>query len=121
MSVITKMKEQQIKMQGKSVSIDLEKQLEKIIKGTRRYFWDKGPLSPQRDKYVIIERVLEFGSEDEVDIILNYYGTESIKEVVRESRELSPRTVNYFVLLLRLSRRETRCFSDVSPRIWQPY
>ncbi|MBU4257863.1 MAG: hypothetical protein KKI12_01965 [Proteobacteria bacterium] len=95
--------------------------MERIIRDKRRYFWDKGPLSPERDKYIIIERVLEFGTEDDVQIILNYYGTESVKEVVRKSRELSPRTVTYFALLFGLSRGETRCFSDVSPRIWQPY
>lgn len=96
-------------------------EIERIIRDNRRYFWDKGPLSPKKDKYIIIERVLEFGTEDEVQVILNYYGTESVKEVVRESRELSPRTVNYFALLFGLSRGKTRCFSDVSPRIWQPY
>ena len=99
----------------------MERQIEKIIRDNRRYFWDKGPLNPMRDKYIIIERILEFGTEEEVEIILTYYGTESVKKVVRESRELSSRTVNYFALMLGLSRRETRCFSDVSHRIWQPY
>lgn len=99
----------------------LIKEIEKIIRDNRRYFWDKGPLNPARDKFIIIERVLEFGTEDEVQVILNYYGTESVKEVVRESRELSQRTVNYFALLFGLSRGNTRCFSDVLPRIWQPY
>ncbi len=99
----------------------IKMEIERIIRDNRRYFWDKGPLSPKKDKYIIIERVLEFGTEDEVQVILNYYGTESVKEVVRESRELSPRTVNYFALLFGLSRGKTRCFSDVSLRIWQPY
>ena len=101
--------------------IDLEREMENILKTNRRYFWDKGPLNYKRDKYIIIERVLEFGTEDEVDVIQNYYGVEAVKAVVRESRELSPRTVNYFSLLFSLSREETRCFSDVSQRIWQPY
>lgn len=108
-------------MEGKHPSPDLERQVEKIVGDNRRYFWDKGPLSTRRDKYVIIERVLEFGTEEEVEIVLAYYGPECVKEVVRESRELSPRTVNYFVLLFGLSRGETRCFSDASRRIWQPY
>ena len=99
----------------------IKMEIERIIRDNRRYFWDKGPLSPKQNKYIIIERVLEFGTEDEVQIILNYYGAESVKEVVRESRELSPRTVNYFALLFGLSRGKTRCFSDVLPRIWQPY
>ncbi|MEA3417349.1 MAG: hypothetical protein U9R02_14615 [Thermodesulfobacteriota bacterium] len=101
--------------------INPKKEIEKILKNNRRYFWDKGPLNPKRDEYIIIERVLEFGTEDEVDVIYNYYGIKAIKSVVKESRELSPRTVNYFTLFFGLSRQETRCFSDVSPRIWQPF
>ena len=108
-------------MGEKQSNIDLERELENILKTKRRYFWDKGPLSLRRDKYIIIERVLEFGTEEEVEIVLAYYGPESVKEVVRDSRGLSPKTVNYFALLFGLSRGETRCFSDVSHRIWQPY
>ncbi len=48
-------------MESNIVSMDLDKQIESVIKDRRRYFWDKGPLTPQQDKYVIIERVLEFG------------------------------------------------------------
>jgi hypothetical protein len=39
----------------------------------RRYFWDKGPLDVERDQYVIIERVLEYGTEDKVNTILAYF------------------------------------------------
>ena len=108
-------------MDKKHPMIDLEREIENILKTNRRYFWDKGPLNHRRDKYIIIERILEFGTEDEVSIIQNYYGIEAIKTVVIESRELSPRTVNYFSLLFGLSRGETKCFADVSQRIWQPY
>lgn len=108
-------------MEEKYPSLDLEPRIENIVGNNRRHFWDKAPLSLRRDKYIIIERVLEFGTEEEVGIVLDFYGPESIKEVVRQSRALSPRTVNYFVLLFGLSRGETKCFSDVSPRIWAPY
>jgi len=105
----------------KHPKVDLERELEDILKTKRRYFWDKGPLDHRRDKYIIIERVLEFGTEVEVDVIQNYYGIEAVKSVVIESRGLSPITVNYFSLLFGFSREETKCFSDVSQKIWQPY
>lgn len=108
-------------MGEKHPKIDLERELEDILQTKRRYFWDKGPLDHRRDKYIIIERVLEFGTEVEVDVIQNYYGIEAVKSVVIESRGLSPITVNYFSLLFGFSREETKCFSDVSQKIWQPY
>jgi hypothetical protein len=100
---------------------DLERGIEDILETRRRYFWDKGPLDHKRDNYIIIERILEFGTEDEVGVIQDYYGIEAIKAVVKESRALSPRTVNYFSWLFGISRGETKCFSDASRRTWQPY
>ena len=108
-------------MDEKQSKIDFERELENILKTKRRYFWDKGPLNHRRDKYVIIERILEFGTEVEVDVIQNYYGIEAVKSVVIESRGLSRITVNYFSFVYGFSREETRCFSDVSHKIWQPY
>jgi hypothetical protein len=78
-------------------------------------------LDPEKDKFIIIERILEFGTESEARAVVSYYGEEFVREVVRNSRNLSPKTVNYFAELLNISREATRCFSDVSPRIWQPF
>jgi len=100
--------------------MDAKLALEQIIKNKRTYFWDKGPLDPYRDKYIIIERILEFGTEDEIKIISDYYGRESVEEVVIQSRSLSPKTVNYFALLFGIPREKTKCFSDTSLRIWPP-
>ncbi|MBW2646474.1 MAG: hypothetical protein JRE23_09900 [Deltaproteobacteria bacterium] len=76
-------------MDEKQSKIDFERELKNILKTNRRYFWDKGPLNHRRDKYIIIERILEFGTEVEVDVIQNYYGIEAVKSVVIESRGLS--------------------------------
>ena len=100
--------------------MNINGRIENVI-AKRRYFWDKGPLEVERDQYVIIERVLEYGTEDEVDTILKYYGLEAVKKVIMESRGLSKRTVNYFTFFFGIPRSETRCFSDVSLKIWQPY
>ena len=101
--------------------MDAKLPLEQIITNKRSYFWDKGPMNPKQDSYIIIERILEFGTEDEIKIISDYYGRESVKEVVMQSRSLSPKTVNYFALLFGIPREKTKCFSDVSPKIWLPY
>ena len=95
--------------------------VQKIIVSRKGLFWDKGPIDPEKDKFVIVERILEFGTEKESQTVVSYYGGEFVKEVVRNSRNLSPKTVNYFAWLLDISKEATRCFSDVSPRIWQPF
>ncbi|OHE17512.1 MAG: hypothetical protein A2X96_01005 [Syntrophobacterales bacterium GWC2_56_13] len=95
--------------------------IQRIIASRKGLFWDKGPLDPEKDKFVIVERILELGTEREFQTVISYYGDEFIREVVRNSRNLSPKTVNYFAWLLDISREATRCFSAVSPRTWQPF
>ena len=93
----------------------------RIINSRKELFWDKGQLDSEKDKFVVVERILEFGTEKEFQAVVAFYGEEFIREVVSKSRNLSPKTVNYFALLFDIPREATRCFSDVSPRIWQPF
>lgn len=95
--------------------------IQRMIASRKELFWDKGQLDPEKDKFLIVERIIEFGTEKESRAVVSYYGDEIIRDVVCNSRNLSPKTVNYFVLLLDISREATGCFSDVSPRIWQPF
>ena len=92
-----------------------------MIASRRGLFWDKAPLDPEKDRFVIVERILEFGTERECQALVSYYGAETVRKVVRDSRNLSPKTVNYFAGALGIPRESTRCFSDVSPRIWRPF
>ena len=103
-----------------NTSLRREKMLS-ILDTNKGFFWDKGPLDLERDSYIIIERMLEFGSEDDINALIGHYGIESLKRVIRESRSLSPKTVNYFALLFGIPRKDTKCFSDASPRIWNPF
>ena len=82
----------------------------------KELFWDKSPLDVEKDRFVIVERTLEFGTEREFREALACYGKEFVSEVLRDSRNLSSKTVNYFALLLDIPREATRCFSDVSQR-----
>lgn len=96
-------------------------EIEEIINLQKRLFWDKSSLNPEDDKYIIAERILEWGTESEFQAALAFYGADFIKRVVKESRNLSPKTVNYFSMVFGIPRETTRCFSDALPPIWRPY
>lgn len=78
--------------------------IQRMIASRKELFWDKGPLDPETDKFVIVERVLEFETERESQEILSCYGAETVRDVVRNSRNLSLKTVNYFAMLLDIPR-----------------
>lgn len=51
-------------------------------------FWDVDPktVDPQKHARYIIERILEFGKDDEVRWMTHYYSPKIIKEVLKRSR-----------------------------------
>jgi hypothetical protein len=99
----------------------MKNSVQRIMASRKSLFWDKGPLNPDEDRFVIVERILEFGTEKEFQAVISCYGDVFIRDVVCNSRNLSPKTVNYFAWMLGIPREATQCFSDVSLRIWQPF
>jgi hypothetical protein len=96
-------------------------EIEQILNSKKMLYWDKSILNPEKDKFIILERILELGTERDVQVAISSYGQEFAKHVVMESRNLSPKTVNYFSFIFDFPREEARCFSDASPKIWRPY
>jgi len=92
-----------------------------ILAAKKALFWDKQEIDPSKDGHVIAERILEFGTEEDVKALIACYGEPFIINIIRDSRALSPKTVNYYALRFHVQREETRCFSDASHRIWQPF
>ncbi len=65
-------------------------------------FWDVDPskIDVNKDAEYIIERILDFGHDDEVRWMWRFYGKELVKKVVDNSRSLKKETVNLWKLIL---------------------
>ena len=65
-------------------------------------FWDTDPSKLDLDKHApyIIERVLDFGRDDEVRWLWSHYNKSLIKQVVENSRSLRADTKALWSLLL---------------------
>ncbi|MCX6715908.1 MAG: hypothetical protein NT077_02715 [Candidatus Taylorbacteria bacterium] len=66
-------------------------------------FWDTNPkwIDLKKNAQYVIERVLDFGHDDEVRWLRNTYQSDQIKKVVEMSRSLRPETKNLWRLLLK--------------------
>lgn len=64
------------------------------IPSRRSLFWDVDPATLNEEKHAryIIERVLDFGTDEEVRWMYNTYPHELIGDVVEQSRVLRPET-----------------------------
>lgn len=73
------------------------------MKYRQSLFWDTKPenIDKEKHKRYIIERVLEFGRDDEVRAIVKEYSQDDIREVMNKKRGLTPITKNLWVHLLK--------------------
>ncbi|HOY94213.1 MAG TPA: hypothetical protein PK509_00645 [Catalimonadaceae bacterium] len=59
----------------------------------------------------VIERVVMFGTFEDWKTIQLFYGMDKIKDSVLNSRELDPKTLNYFSLLFKVPKDQFRCYN----------
>lgn len=66
-------------------------------------FWDVNPktIDPQRHARYVIERILDFGNDREVRWMARYYSPRRIRDTVRHSRVLDPKSRSLWALLYR--------------------
>lgn len=72
------------------------------------------------DKFLIIERVLEHGSDKQIEFILSFYKKKDITKVIMESSYLNRKTVNYWCLIYNLRKENSRCYTRQSLYPWPP-
>ncbi len=91
-------------MSEKEVLVEMEKLFD------IRKFWDVDikKLSLEKNADFIIKRFLEYGDDDEVKLLIKYYGMRKVKEVLKRIR-LSPKSFNYWALKLSLPQKEVLC------------
>jgi hypothetical protein len=83
--------------------------LSELIKN-KSLFWDTDPksLDPEKHSSYIIPRVMDYGSLEDVRLISNYYGDETIKRVLLEASYLQDKTISFFVWKFGLKREDFR-------------
>ena len=76
-----------------------------------KYFWDVDAHQIDlRDKpHYVIERLLEYGNLDALKWTEKVYGKEEIKQVVCQSRRLSPKSANFYAILYSIPRKQIKC------------
>ena len=73
------------------------------MKFRQSLFWDTDPdkIDTQKHARYIIERVADFGRDDEVRWVFGFYKKPFIEEIISKSRCLRPETKTLWTLLLK--------------------
>jgi hypothetical protein len=77
------------------------------------YFWDIdiSKMDAQKNQRLIIERVINFGNSDELSLIMNFYGKETIMNTICCLNFLDDKTLNFFSLYFKIPKKQFKCYS----------
>lgn len=84
----------------------------------KELFWDR--MEQNVTPGMEIERAINFGGFDYVDVVLKKYGRERFLDVLLRNRNLSKKAVNYWCLVLGVDREKTASFKNRA-LLWSPY
>lgn len=78
-----------------------EKATKENMPRRRSLFWDVDPATVDPDKHAkyVIERILDFGRDEEVRWMWRYYSAALIRETVSTSRGISPQSRALWLLM----------------------
>lgn len=76
-------------------------------------FWDLDAekLNLKKNARQIIERVLEWGDLEQVHWVLKTYTKDQIIETVKNSRQLSRKSANFWADYFNISKNEVKCLT----------
>ncbi|MBI2426975.1 MAG: hypothetical protein HYV34_03940 [Candidatus Kerfeldbacteria bacterium] len=75
----------------------------KVMKFRPSLFWDVDPktIDPKRHSVYVIERIMDFGMDEEVRWMWRYYSHTLLRRVAETSRSLHPKSKNFWRLVLK--------------------
>jgi hypothetical protein len=85
-------------------------------------FWDTDLLSldAEKNKSLVIERVLSYGNLSELKIIFELYGRDTIANVIKQVGYLDPKTFAFIRGYLNIPKKDMKCFikKQLSQQYW---
>ena len=73
---------------------------------------DTEELDLKKHWFFVIERIMDYGNENDVQWMLGTFSKEQLIEVVKKSRNLNRKTANFWALWFGIDREEIRCFKN---------
>ncbi len=83
----------------------------KLPSSFKKYFWDVDfkKLDFEKSRTFILKRVLDRGDDKALKWLLQRYTKEDIRELLLTSRDLSPKTANFWADFLKIDHKKIPC------------
>jgi hypothetical protein len=78
-------------------------------------FWDMNvdAFDAQRDKVLIIERVMNYGFETDERLLYHLYSVNTIKRIITRLNSLNERTISYLSMVFGIKEEKFKCYGKI--------
>ncbi|MDA3942225.1 MAG: hypothetical protein PF694_01645 [Bacteroidetes bacterium] len=79
----------------------------------KNYFWDVNIalLDKEKSKRLIIERTLNFGTLNEIKLVMDFYGRKTVASILCNLNYIDPKTLNFVSLLFQIPKTKFKCYT----------
>ena|SRR3989344_4626200 len=84
----------------------------------KKYFWDTDikNIDPKKHSKYIIARLLDKGDRRAIRYVINNFSKETIAKTIKTSRDLSPRSANFWATLFNIDKKGVARLQRVSTK-----
>lgn len=82
------------------------------LKLRNELFWDIDPeiLDEEKNKRLIIERVINLGNSPELQNLVHYYGKKEVINTICNLNYIDSKTLNFFSMFFNVPRTNFKCY-----------
>lgn len=93
--------------------------MKKLPSFLKQYFWDVdfGKIDFAKSKAFILKRVLDRGDSRALEWLFQHYTRDDIKNLLLTTRDLSPKTANFWATYLNIDHSKVPCLQKPYARI----
>ncbi|MCM8784368.1 MAG: hypothetical protein NC818_06330 [Candidatus Omnitrophica bacterium] len=97
-----------------------------LPKFLKKYFWDTDfeQIDFKNHRVYVLKRILEYGDEEAVRWMFKEFRKDEIKNTLCKFRGYSPKTANFWALILGIEKERIKClqrsFRGIQKQFW-PY
>ena len=92
--------------------------MQKLPKSFQEYFWDTDikKIDLKKHQKYIIARLLDRGDVKACRYVINNYSKQTIVETIKTSRDLSPRSANFWATLFNIDKKGVTRLQQLSAK-----
>ena len=100
--------------------------MKRLPKFLKQYFWDVDfeSIDLEKRRLYVIKRILNYGDEKAIEWMNKHFSRYEQAEVLCATRDISPKSANFWAVILSVSKRRVKClqkpYLEIRNQFW-PY